>query len=191
MIIGYFFESIVGFCFVFSLTTLRLLPPKFLRFKPLLEKGCTVFFDSAAFFTVSIQIACMIVLVRRDFGVSANGLGGFTTQITWAIALLSMLPLLCILVVLDTIETTRSGYRFFLFCGCWVLFFYTFVSQMIGDFAPSQMGDEAGEGGTTLITNEEWGKLNMLCLSAVETLSHKEESILSGFGAAGSLLIII
>lgn len=62
---------------------------------------------------------------------------------------------------------------------------------MIGDFAPSQMGEGAGEGGATLITNEEWEKLNTLCLEGVETLSTKEQNILSYFGAAGSLLVII
>ncbi|CAG8954199.1 hypothetical protein HYFRA_00005819 [Hymenoscyphus fraxineus] len=192
MILGYFCEFVLGLFFALCFATLRLVSPKFsTTFRPLLEKGCSVFFDSAVFFAISIQIACTIELIRRDFGISANELGGFTTQITWAIALLSMLPLLNTLDTMDSIDSAKSGYRFFLFCCCSVLFFYTFVSRMIGDFAPSQIGEEAAELGTTIVRNVDWDKLNILCLSGVDILSTGEQNVLSVFGAAGSLLVIM
>jgi len=138
---------------------------------------------------VSIQISCVVVLVRRDFGINANGLGGITTQIVWAIALLCMMPLIYPLVVLGCISGEKEGYRFFLFCGCWVLFFYTFISQMIGEFAPSQIGEGAGSGGATIITDDEWNKLTDLCLSGVQVMTTLEQKILTVFGAAGSLVV--
>ncbi|KAH6677131.1 hypothetical protein B0J14DRAFT_336176 [Halenospora varia] len=156
MIVGYMFESAlslvlaVGFA-VQKMPPLDFLPETFTQrkgiFKAALKKAHKKFFECAVFFTVSIQIACVVVLVRRDFGISANGLGGFTTQITWSIAVLSMLPLMYPLSALDTNKMipNKSGYRLFLFCGCWILFFYTFISQMIGSFAPTQVG--TGDGG--------------------------------------------
>jgi hypothetical protein len=100
-----------------------------------------------------------------------------------------MMPLIYPLVVLGYISKEKEGYRFFLFCGCWVLFFYTFISQMIGEFAPSQIGEGAAAGGTTIITDDEWNKLTTLCLSGVQATTTLEQKILTGFGAAGSLVV--
>lgn len=63
------------------------------------------------------------------------------------------------------------------------------MSQMIGDFGPSQVGQGAGPGGATIITTDEWNNLTSLCLSGVEYLSTAEQKVLSGFGAAGSITI--
>ncbi len=128
--------------------------------KSVLARICDKFFSSSIFFSGSIQIACMIFLIRKDFGISANNLGGLTVQITWSVALLCMLPLVYLLTILNYIEKERSHYRVFLFGGCWLLFFYTFISQMIGTYAPDEIGQGAGPGGTTIITVPEWNALN-------------------------------
>lgn len=133
----------------------------------------------------------MVVLARKDFAVSANGMGGLTVQITWAIALLCMLSLLYPMVVLNFTDRNKSNHRFFLFCGCWLLFFYTFVSRMIGDFAPTQVGEGAGEGGQTIITIENWESLESLCFNGVQTLGSIEQKVLTGFGATGSIVVSI
>jgi hypothetical protein len=130
-----------------------------------------------------------VLIQHKDFGISANGLGGLTVQITWAVALLCMLPLLYPMFILSYMDRERSNYRLFLFCGCWLLFFYTFISQMIGDFGPSQIGRGAGGGGATIITTDEWDSLTSLCLAEVNSLSAVEQSVLSDFGAAGSTAI--
>lgn len=191
MIIGYFLDFVLGFCFALSLAFHEPIStkPPLTKYGGLLAEGCKVYFDCAVFFGISIQIACLIVLVRRDFGISANGLGGFTVQITWAISLLCMLPLLYPMFILRYTNKHRKNYRLFLFCGCWLFFFYNFMSQMIGDFGPSQVGSGAGPGGTTIITTDEWKNLTSLCLSGVEYLSTAEQKVLSGFGAAGSITI--
>jgi hypothetical protein len=191
MVIGYFLDSILGFCFALSLAFHEPIStkPPLTKHGGLLAKGCKVYFDCAVFFAINIQIACLIVLVRKDFGISANGLGGFTVQITWAISLLCMLPLLYPMYILRYTDKDRKNYRLFLFCGCWLFFFYNFMSQMIGDFGPSQVGQGAGPGGATIITTDEWNNLTSVCLSGVEYLSPAEQKVLNGFGAAGSITI--
>jgi len=191
MIIGYFLDFVFGFCFALSLAFHEPIStkPPLTKYGGLLAEGCKVYFDCTVFFAISIQIACLIILVRRDFGISANGLGGFTVQITWAISLLCMLPLLYPMFILRYTNKDRKNYRLFLFCGCWLFFFYNFMSQMIGDFGPSQVGQGTGPGGATIITTDEWNNLTSLCLSGVEYLSTAEQKVLSGFGAAGSITI--
>ncbi|CZR57808.1 uncharacterized protein PAC_07697 [Phialocephala subalpina] len=192
MVVGYFCASILGFLFALSLAFHEPLRRKSsTKHGKLLKDGYENFFECAIFFAASIQIACIIVLVRKDFGISANGLGGFTVQITWAVALLCMLPLLYPMVVLTYIDSEKNNYRLFLFCGCWLLFFYTFISQMIGNFGPTQIGTGAGGGGVTIITTDEWDTLTTLCLTGVKPLSNAEQRVLSGFGAAGSLLVTL
>jgi hypothetical protein len=191
MMIGYMLESVCGLLFAlghaFQTTLSR--RPFSKNHKKLLATGYKAFFDCAAFFTASIQISCVVVLVRRDFGINANGLGGTETQITWAIALLCMLPLTYSLVILNHINKKKSGYRLFLFYVCWVFYFYTFISTMIGEFAPSQIGAGAGNNGITIITTEEWDQLTDLCLSGVPALSSIEQTVLRAFSATGSLLV--
>lgn len=166
MIIGYLFETFLGFSFALGLEFIYSTPsmesdPRWQKLKSVLLRGCSMFFDCAIYFAASIQIACVVVLVRKDFGISANGLGGLTVQVTLAVALLSLLPLLYPLIILGKFVSkgsekelgeagctrSRHEFRFYLFCVCWCLFLYTFISRMIGDYAPTQVGEGAGEGG--------------------------------------------
>jgi hypothetical protein len=190
MVAGYLFESVLGFAFAvgFSISGLPSDPPISIHKRHLID-GCKVFFDCAVFFVVSIQISSVVVLARKDFGLSANGLGGLTVQITWAVALVCMLPLLYPMIILEYASKERANFRFFLFCGCWILFFYTFISQMIGNFAPSQVGEGAGPGGQTIVTTSEMDTLVSMCLGGIRVLSTTEQKVLSASGAVGSILI--
>ena len=102
MIAGYIIENVLGFVLVSSLFILRRGIPEhqqtssaapLLRYLAVATRGCDSFHDCAVFFTFSIQLACIVVLARLDFGVSANGMGDSTAKITWAISLLTMLPI--------------------------------------------------------------------------------------------------
>jgi len=62
---------------------------------------------------------------------------------------------------------------------------------MIGEFAPSQVGEGAGPNGQTIVTFDEMSALTGLCLSDVSVLTLKEQRVLNAFGAAGSILISI
>ena len=191
MVIGYFLDSIISFFIALTLSFHEPIStkPRLTKHGKLLAEASKVFFDCAVFFAISIQISCVVVLVRRDFGISANGLGGLTVQNTWAVALLCMLPLIYPMFILRYTDNDRHNYRLFLFCGCWLLFFYTFISQMIGNFGPSQVGQGAGGGGATIITNDEWNTLTFLCLAGIDYLSPTEQKVLGGFGAAGSIIV--
>jgi hypothetical protein len=208
MIIGYLFETFLGFSFALCLEVIRSTPstdpnPRLKQYRAVILRGCSVFYDCAIYFAASIQIACVVVLVRKDYGISADGLGGLTVQITWAVALLSLLPLLYPLVMLGIFvseesekelkkaETCRSRheFRFYLFSACWVLFLYTFVSRMIGDFAPSQVGQGAGPGGSTIITTKDWATLDVLCFTGVQQLTENETMVMEAFGTAGSIIL--
>lgn len=84
MIIGYLLESLLGFLFTLSLaigplSKCHLTSPEnsvVSRYKKLVLDGCSTFFDSAIFLAFSIQIASVVVLVSKDWGIDANGLGG-------------------------------------------------------------------------------------------------------------------
>lgn len=206
MMIGYLLESFLAFTFAltFELSRSADPPPAALTiWRRLSVLGTCVFFDCAVFFAISIQIAAIVVLARKDFGISASSLGGFTVEITWAVALLSILPLLCPLVFLrscidetfpNEIRSLTSDRRYilrcFLFGICWVLFLYPFISRMIGSYAPSQVGTGAGEGGTTIVTDVEWNALTSLCFMAdMQLLSDIESRVIPAFGLATSLVI--
>lgn len=191
MVVGYFLEAILGFIFavVFSIKGQSLTKKPLTGSLMLLAIALKTFFDCAVFFVASIEIACLIVLAKKNSGITATGLGGLTVQITWIVALLCILPLLYPMIILEFAEKERSNYRFALFCTCWILFFYSFVSQMIGDFGQSQVGVGAGPGGITIITTEEMSSLTTLCLSGLKVLTVKEQKFLGRFEAAGSIIV--
>lgn len=208
MIIGYLFETFLGFTFALGLEVIRSTPSsdpssRLKKYRAVILRGCSVFYDCAIYFAASIQIACVVILVRNDYGISADGLGGLTVQITWAVALLSLLPLLYPLVMLsifvkeesekeleeaDTSES-RHEFRFYLFSACWVLFLYTFVRRMVSDFGPSQVGQGAGPGGSTIINTTDWDTLDTLCFTGVGQLTYNETMVIEAFGTAGSIIL--
>ena len=188
MIIGYLFETFLGFSFALGLEVIWSTPstdpsPRLKKYRAIILRGCSVFFDCAIYFAASIQIACVVVLVRKDFGISAersrwshgtDHLGSCSAQLTattlspchaWHFRYEGSEK------ELEEAETSRSRheFRFYLFCICWVLFLYTFVSRMIGDFAPSQVGQGAGPGGSTIINTTDWDTLNVLCFTGRPT----------------------
>ncbi len=190
MVVGYFLASIFGLVFTILLA-LNSRVPLFRHHLDITLSGFNKYFDSLIYFSSSIQIASSIVLIRKDFGISANGLGGFTVQITWAVALLCMLPLLYPMMIIPHYNGEGIDYRFGLFGACWFLWIYPFVSSMIGAFAPSQVGAGGGPGGVTIVTDDEWTALTMLCMEDVNDLSKIEEMVLKVFGAAGGLLVTL
>ena len=64
------------------------------RYMAVAIRGCDSFHDCAVFFTFSIQPACIVVLARLDFEISAIGIDESTAKVTWAISLLAMLPIM-------------------------------------------------------------------------------------------------
>ena len=141
MVIGYILESLLGFLFAaaYAMNGATAATHSPTKTHILLEKGCATFFDFVIFFVISIQTSCMVVLIRKDYGISGDNFGGLTIQIAWIIGLISMLPLLFPMVILKTTESRRSTYRLLLFCACLIPFMYNFGSQMVGYFGPNQV----------------------------------------------------
>ncbi|OCL10665.1 hypothetical protein AOQ84DRAFT_387352 [Glonium stellatum] len=96
MAIGYVLETAIATTIVAVFLYLNWRPEskksQWVRF--IMASSAEVFYDSAIFFTFAIQLASIVVLSRANFGISANGMGAITLKITWAISLLTLLPLL-------------------------------------------------------------------------------------------------
>ncbi|KAL8912958.1 MAG: hypothetical protein Q9171_002157 [Xanthocarpia ochracea] len=208
MILGYILENVLGFFFALLFF---LLPqparktfgkerkiPYVERVRSVLRQGCSSFYDSATFFSFSIQIASIVMLARLDFGVSASGMGDSTVKITWAVSLLTLLPLVYVAFLPRLLQDPVSGkqtakelskqkLRFGLFSVCWLLSLYPFYSKMVGYFGPSLIGNGEGK----VILNQDWNIIQASCTSNVENVSSRELIAMQIFGVAGSLFVSI
>lgn len=133
--------------------------------------------------TVSTQIAAVVVLVWKDFGISADDLGAFTVEIVWSVALLTMLPTL-LLSFLPSITQERLQLSFAIICISWLLFMYTFVSRLINNYGPSQIGSRSG----SVISSLQWDVIVNLCFGDT-TLSDLEKTAFGFFAIGGSLFM--
>jgi len=96
MAIGYVLETIIGTAIVAVFFGLGWRPAsnKSLWIRLVMASAAEIFYDTAIFFAFGIQIASVVALSRANFGINANGMGAITLKITWAISLLTLLPLL-------------------------------------------------------------------------------------------------
>ena len=65
--------------------------------KLLLANASRTYYDTASFFTLAIQVACIITLAKVDWDLGADGMGGITKDITWLVSSLSLLPLVVLI----------------------------------------------------------------------------------------------
>ena len=209
MIAGYIIENVLGFILVSSLLLLRRRIPEHQRmssaaplhrYMAVATRGCDSFHDCAIFFTFSIQLACIVVLARLDFGISANGMGDSTAKITWAISLLTMLPITYVafnpgLLRYQSAETPsrsqkskdrKEQLRFLLFALCLLLFIYPFLSRMIETFGPSMIG-----GNSNIISTSDWNSIQSMCVANVDPITSKEIVAMDVFSVAGSLFVCL
>src|SRR5436853_100606 len=95
MIVGYITEVALAFLLALFLYCIHHTKLAFVsrRHLPIFTHGFSTFFDTAIFFSFSVQVASIVVLSRYGFGISASGMGSNTVQITWAISQLVLLPL--------------------------------------------------------------------------------------------------
>ena len=210
MIVGYAIENVLGFVLTFTLFLLRrkaknLKPAnaKFLdRCIHVATQGCSSFYDCAVFFTFSIQLACTVVLARLDFGINTTGVGDSTAKITWAISLLTMLPLLYISFNPGLLREPSAGIittaqnqgnkdhkeqlRFLLFALCWLLFIHPFLSRMMETFGRSSIG-----GSSQVISTSDWSIIETSCLANVHTVTNKDIVAMNVFSVSGSLFVCV
>ncbi|KAL8952015.1 MAG: hypothetical protein Q9222_002034 [Ikaeria aurantiellina] len=138
------------------------------------------------------------MLSRLDFGVSADGMGDSTAKITWAISLLTILPLLYVAYIPSLLykstndkpspkQRAKQDLRFGLFSVCWALSMYPFYSKMVGYFGPSLIGN----GPDQVISDSDWMTIQALCTGNVRDVSNRELIAMQFFGVAGSLYVCI
>lgn len=208
MILGYILSNALGLIFASTLLLLahvsRVSEAKdqskisIDRLKYALTQGCSSFYDSAVFLAFSIQIASIVMLARLDFGISASGMGDSTAKITWAVSLLTLLPLLYIAYLPQLLQgpniekrsskqNRKQNMRFGLFSLCWLLSMYPFYSKMVGYFGPSLIGN----GPQQVISDDEWSAISVACTANIQNISSKELKAMEFFGVTGSLFVCI
>ena len=208
--LGYVLENLLGLALSLGVYVLRRkqrssqsgLAGSLDRYTFVAMRGCQCFYDCAIFLTFSIQIACIVVLARLDFGISADGMGASTAEITWAISLLTMLPLTYVAFNLallrDPVAQGVSGQnnqgsidrreqlRFLLFALCWMLFMYPFLSRMIETFGASMIG-----GNNKVISTNDWNTISEVCIGNVNQITSQEILAMNFFSVVGSLFICL
>lgn len=211
MIVGYIIENVVGLILICLLYVLLLRtnkesekarPELLHRSISVVRRGCSSFYDCAVFFTFSIQLACIVVLARLDFGISASGMGDSTAKITWAVSLLTILPLMYVAFNPRLLREPQRDHastfkgqkgkdrkeqlRFVLFALCWLLFIYPFLSRMMETFGPSAIG-----GKSQVISTDDWNVIETACTAGVDAVSNQETIAMDFFSVAGSVFVCL
>ena len=209
MIVGYIIENVVGLIFVSLLYIIHLRTnneektahPKLLgRYVAVIRRGCSSFYDCAVFFTFSIQLACIVVLTRVDFGINASGMGDSTAKITWAVSLLTILPPMYVAFNPGLLREPQSDHasapkrkeskdrkeqlRFLLFALCWLLFIYPFLSRMMETFGSSGIHP-------AVVNVVEWNSIEAACTAGVDALSDREILAMNVFSVVGSVFVCL
>ncbi|RMJ06732.1 hypothetical protein BHE90_010027 [Fusarium euwallaceae] len=134
------------------------------KWKQIIQCGLDSFFFSAAYFTLAIQLATIIVLVRKDYGISNEDLGAIEARIAQSISIVSMIPLLYPAALLEPGERNirrdvRHNSRLLLLSVTLALSFFPFISRCIHAFGPSPIGNGPGH----KVTVDNWAKVAELC----------------------------
>jgi hypothetical protein len=167
MTISYCTEVVIGIALT---STLLLMStgsvPASRLWRKVLTQTLDVYHDSAVFLAFSVQIASVVMLVKVNFGISADTMGANIVEITWIVSLLTLLPLSYGVFVFrignaqkllqveeDTTQTTnrdnekskkkfakgrrKDRLRFLLFIISWMVSAYPLFSRMICTFGRS------------------------------------------------------
>jgi hypothetical protein len=151
--------------------------------------------DAAILFAFSTQLASMVILIRKGFGISAVDFGSFTIEVTWVVALLTMLPMTILCYIHDEpteeekLEEDRRDLRLVLVSISWIMFLYTLISRMIASYGLSRIGvphpgKPPPEIAAYIVENVE-----ILCLKGQKGLSPREEAAFQVFALGGSLFL--
>ena len=210
MIVGYIIENVVGLILA-SLLHIILRqtnnkrrtdrPTSNNRYIPVLRRGCSSFYDCAVFFTFSIQLACIVVLPRLDFGINVSGMGDSTAKITWAVSLLTILPPMYVAFNPSLLrepqpehvgtprgeksKNRKEQLRFLLFALCWLLFINPFLSRMMETFGQSALSNSG------VTSANEWKSIETSCIAGVDTVSDQELLAMNIFSVAGSVFVCL
>ncbi len=127
-------------------------------------------------------------------------MGDSTAKITWAISLLTLLPVTYVafntgLLRYQSAQThsrsqkskdRKEQMRFLLFALCLLLFNYPFLSRMMETFGPSMIGENS-----KIILTSEWDVIQSMCVANVNSITSKEIVAMDVFSVAGSLFVCL
>lgn len=188
VITAYFMELALGLLLGLGIIILEQRDSK-RGFSCAVNRAFGVYADAAALLTFSVQFASVVILIKKDFGISAKDFGGLTVEVTWAAALLTMVSML--LVCSSGADLDRKELRLSVICISWILFLYTFISRMISDFGPSQIGIPKPGSPTAVVSPVEAGNIEQLCWTNGSNLSKAETIAFDVFAVGGSLFVSI
>lgn len=197
MIIGYYLENILAFLLtVISISLRRATSTASVsRWINVLAHTYESFFTCAAFLTFSLQVASIIVLSWVDYGISATGLGSLTLEITWAISIISLIPLMYGVFFPELFRPlsgrgekalkARDSLRFAIFIICWLPSLCTFITSSIQTIGESQIGNHAG----AVISNDNWAILEDMCWNGIQQLSTAENTSMATFRMVSWIIV--
>lgn len=189
MTIGYIFEVVLAAVLISAYFVTN----RWARVELFLCRLLLCFYDCVTFFTFSIQIASIVVLVKVDSGISGALMGDTTVRLTWIVSTLSLLPMMQTLMTIDyrnrrAMEPgaeSRSKQRFVHFIICWALSIYPFFSRMVETFQPSVVGNQTG----AVISDGGWTTIEQMCLAGTNPPSEIQYTLMTSFGITGSLVL--
>ncbi|KAK3678638.1 hypothetical protein LTR37_021484 [Vermiconidia calcicola] len=155
------------------------------------RQGLEAFYHCATFLAFSIEIAAIVALVKVDFGVSTYGMGDDTVRITYAVAMIVLLPLVYALPALrmravenantagdsgdsDHVRETSSS-MFFLFMLCWLLALHPFWSALNVAFGPSKINNSE----KAAQTPHELGVIQRICSRDLYSVSSSDDALMT------------
>ncbi|KAF9769394.1 hypothetical protein IL306_013192 [Fusarium sp. DS 682] len=130
--------------------------------------GLGAFADSAAYFALSLQLATIAVLIRKDYGISTADLGAIEARISQSVAIVSMVPLLYPVALLEPMVKTNAranvkhNARLLLLSITVALSFYPFLSRCIHAFDVSPIGEGKG----AEVSPTDWSAVEDMCFPA-------------------------
>lgn len=128
-----------------------------------LTSGLVVFFDSAVYFAMAVQLATIAVMVRKDYGISTADLGAIEVQIAHATAVISLLPLLYPTALLERLRDggMKHNRRLVLLSVTAALSFYPFLSRCMHAYAKGPISNSAD----AKVQTKRWRHLEEMCFS--------------------------
>ena len=110
--------------------------------------------DSSIAFTISVELASTILLIRKNFGLGVYEFGALTVQLVWVITILVMLPALYF--SWNDLPDEKLESRLCAITIALILFLINFICRMVGTYSNGQVG-------TSVISQTEWDQIQALC----------------------------
>lgn len=139
--------------------------------------------DSAIALALSVELACAIMLIKKNFGLQVSEFGGLTVQIVWIVAALVMLPVVSF--CWRDLQDKKTELRLCMTVLAFILFFITFICRMISTYTSQQVGSSKDD----VVTDGEAEQIVLLCFRGRSNLSPSATITVEVFSIGASLWI--